>query len=124
GGDVEAEGVIANLENLKRSRGFPGTASRAGPLVVNVTLDQPNAALLATLSQAFYAMQSPRGLGGKPPARVVAGTGPFRLDSARPGRIELAANPEYWGGPPRLSRVVFRRLAAQAPLPAPLTPPH
>src|SRR5262249_43550788 len=60
GAPLDAEAVIANLENLKRSRGFTGTAARAGPFVVTVTLDQPNAALLATLSQTFYAMQSPR----------------------------------------------------------------
>jgi len=120
GAPLDAEAVIANLENLKRSRGFTGTAARAGPFVVTVTLDQPNAALLATLSQTFYAMQSPRVIGARPTVPV-AGTGPFRLVSARAGRIELTANPQYWGGAPRLGRVVFRRLADQPSLVAALT---
>src|SRR5207244_674576 len=70
-------------------------------------------------SQAFYAMQSPRQIGSRSPARAV-GSGPYRLDSARPGRIELAANPQYWGGAPRLGRIVFRRLADQKSLEAAL----
>jgi peptide/nickel transport system substrate-binding protein len=119
GAPLDAAAVVANLENLRRQRGFAGRASRAGPLVVTVSLDQPNAALLATLSQAFYAMQSPRGLGARASGPLV-GTGPYRLASARPGRIELAANAGYWGGAPRLRRIVFRRLADQRSLAAAL----
>jgi peptide/nickel transport system substrate-binding protein len=119
GAPLDAAAVVANLEDLRKQRGFPGRASRAGPFVVTVTLDQPNAALLATLSQAFYAMRSPREIGSRSPARL-AGSGPYRLDSARPGRIELAANPQYWGGAPRLRRIVFRRLPDQKSLEAAL----
>jgi len=115
GTPLDAAAVVANLEDLRRQRSFPGRAARAGPLVVTVTLDQPNAALLATLSQTFYAMQSPRAMGPGATGRLV-GTGPFRLESARPGRIELTANADYWGGPPRLRRIVFRRFADQPSL--------
>jgi len=116
----DAAAVVANMESLRRQRSFPGRASRVGPFVVAITLDQPNAALLATLSQAFYGMQSPRELGSRRAPRLV-GTGPFRLAAARPGRIELAANPDYWGGPTRLRGLVFRVLRGQAALAAALS---
>jgi peptide/nickel transport system substrate-binding protein len=116
----DAAAVVANMESLRRQRSFPGRASRVGPFVVAIALDQPNAALLATLSQAFYGMQSPRQMASRRATRLV-GTGPFRLAAARPGRIELAANPDYWGGPTRLRGLVFRVLRDQASLAAALS---
>jgi len=103
----DAEAVVANLEALRRRRAFAGRAERIGPRAVTLTLDRPSAALLATLSQPFFALQSPRLLDtaeGRP-----VGTGPYRFVSSRPGEVELAANPDYWGGAPRLQRVIFRR---------------
>ena len=77
--------------------------------MVTVALERPDAALLATLSQPFFALQSPKRLTDDLADRAV-GTGPFRLASVRPGQVELEANPDYWAGPPRLTRLVFRRL--------------
>jgi ABC-type transport system substrate-binding protein len=108
GTPFDADAVVANLDTLRREVGFPGQAARVGPHVVAVTLDRPNAALLSTLSQPFFSLQSPRQLEAKDPRPV--GTGPFRMTAARPGEVELEANPQYWGGPPRLKRLVFRRL--------------
>jgi ABC-type transport system substrate-binding protein len=39
------------------------------------------------------------------------GSGPFRVVGLEPGRVDLEANPGYWGGAPRLRRLVVRRLA-------------
>ncbi len=108
GTPLDAEAVVANLERLRRLRAFPGRAERAGPHVVTIALERPDAALLATLSQPFFALQSPKRLTDDPPVRAV-GTGPFRLAAVRPGQVDLEANPDYWAGPPRLKRVVFRR---------------
>ncbi len=37
------------------------------------------------------------------------GTGPFRLKESRPGEsYTLAANPAYFGGPPKLKKVIFK----------------
>jgi len=102
----DASAVVANFEALRRSRSFSGRAERLGPYVVSITLDRPSAALLSTLSQPFFSMVSPRSLGEGGPA---AGTGAFRLVAAQPGLVQLDANPAYWGGPPRLDHVVFRR---------------
>ena len=114
GAALDAEAVVANLEGLRRSRGFAGRAERVGPHVVSITLDKPSAALLATLSQPFFALQSPRKLAA-PDGRPV-GTGPFHLTGAKPGVVELAPSPGYWGGPPRLKAVVFRRLPSEEKL--------
>ncbi len=35
------------------------------------------------------------------------GTGPFALTEASLGRVVLQANPGYWGGPPRSTRLIF-----------------
>jgi peptide/nickel transport system substrate-binding protein len=113
GAALDAAAVVANLDDLRRKRGFAGRAQVAGPSVVQVVLDRPNAALLATFSQPFFCMQSPRQLreAGRSPGSPLAGTGPFRLASVQPGRIELTADNAYWGGAPRLQTVVFRRFA-------------
>jgi peptide/nickel transport system substrate-binding protein len=111
GAALDADAVVANLESLRRTRSFAGRAARLGPHVVSITLDRPSAALLATLSQPFFALQSPRKLAaadGRP-----VGTGPFRLTSARPGLVELQANPDYWGGAPRLRSVLFKKLPGE-----------
>jgi len=40
GAALDAEAVVANLESLRRTRAFPGRASRIGPHVVSITLDK------------------------------------------------------------------------------------
>ena len=107
GTPFDAGVVVANFERLRQVRAFAGRASRLGPLAVTMSLDHPNAALLATLSQPFFTLLSPAQLAGSP--RPV-GTGPFRLRAARPGLVELEANPVYWVGAPRLQRIQFRSL--------------
>jgi peptide/nickel transport system substrate-binding protein len=108
GAAFDADAVVDNFEHLRRERTFPGRAERVGPHVVEIILDEPNAALLSTLSQPFFAFQSPRRLSGPGSERPV-GTGPFRLASLRPGLVRLDAFPGYWGGTPRLRHVEFRR---------------
>ena len=114
GAAFDAAAVAANLEHLRDERGFPGRAEPVGPHVVEITLERPNAALLSTLSQPFFAMQSPRRLTARPETPV--GTGPFRLAATGPGRIELAAVDGHWAGTPRVKRVVFRRFADERAL--------
>jgi peptide/nickel transport system substrate-binding protein len=118
GTPLDAAVVAANLEHLRSELGFPGRAVRVGPLVVELTLDRPNAALLSTLSQPFFAMQSLRQLAQK--VELPVGTGPFRVAAAGPGRIELEAVSTHWAGPPRTRRLVFLRFPDEAALAAAL----
>jgi peptide/nickel transport system substrate-binding protein len=113
GAPLDADAVVANLNDLARVRGFRGKAERIGPYAVSIALERPNAAFLATLSQPFYALESPRSLGQ---AGAPVGSGPYRVASTRQGLIELAANPSYWGGAPKIEGVVFRRLGSQEAL--------
>ncbi len=111
GAPFDADAVVANFDDLRRRGVFSGRAQRVGPHVVSISLERPNAALLSTLSQPSLALQSPRALG-----RPAVGTGPFRLGRTRAGRYELLAEPGYWGGAPRLARVVFERFADERAL--------
>lgn len=108
GAPLDADAVVANLNDLRARGLFAGRAERVGPLVVSVTLERPNAALLATLSQPFFSMQSPRELAAGS-ARPV-GTGPFRHDPASRAEVRLVSVPGHWSGRTRLRQVVFRRL--------------
>jgi peptide/nickel transport system substrate-binding protein len=116
GAPLDADAVVANLEAIAKTRGLAARAERIGPAVVGITLDQPNAALLATLSQPFFSLVSPRALAAPDHAAAAVGTGPFIFVSARPGLVELRANPDYWGGAPRLARVLFQRAPDAASL--------
>jgi peptide/nickel transport system substrate-binding protein len=115
GTPFDADAVVGNLEHLARERAFEGRAERIGPHVVQITLEHPNAALLSTLSQPFFSLQSPRHL-DDPEYDLPVGTGPFQVARVRPGRIELEAYSGYWRGAPRLRRLVFRRFASAAAL--------
>jgi peptide/nickel transport system substrate-binding protein len=46
--------------------------------------------------------------GGRFPGGTVVGAGPFRIVRLSPERVELARNPYWLGGAPRLSRLVFQ----------------
>ena len=69
GSPLDADAVVANLDHLRRERGFPGRATRLGPHIVQVALERADAALLPTLSQPPFVIQSPRQLAssGSPP---------------------------------------------------------
>jgi peptide/nickel transport system substrate-binding protein len=107
GRPLDADALVANIDSLRRKRAFGGHAERLGPRVVALTLERPNAALLATLSQPYFGLQSPAALdSGRP-----VGSGPYRLAEVRPGLVELEANPEHWAGAPRLRHLLFQRFA-------------
>ena len=120
GAPLDADAVVANFEHMRNEGLFHGAAERVGPHIVSITLERPSAALLATLSQPFLSLQSPLALRHKGEPVLPVGTGPFRLAAAAPGSVELVANPGYWGGKPRLSRVVFRRFPSEEALAAAL----
>lgn len=108
GTPFDADAVVLNFEHLRRARSFPGRAERLGPHSVTLTLERPSAALLATLSQPFFTMQSPAALeAGVAPV----GTGAFRFARGGAGEVELVSNPDHWAGPARVARVLFRRFA-------------
>lgn len=78
---------------------------------IRVHLNRPYYPFLSFLARGsyvlppkYYAQVGPSGFG-----RAPIGTGPFVLSNwVRDSQIELTRNPNYWGGPHPISRVVFR----------------
>lgn len=89
-------------------RGLPGVVKEIrapDSRTVQIQLLLPYAPLLTVLAHpAFSVIQEGTGEGGAP---RWLGTGPFRIVELVSGRIVLEAHPGYWGGAPRLDRIVF-----------------
>jgi peptide/nickel transport system substrate-binding protein len=67
----------------------------------------------------YYGMIVPPGLlaqsGDEGLIRHPVGTGPYRFVRwVKDDRVELEANPDYWGGKPRISRVIFRAIPSES----------
>lgn len=80
---------------------------------LRIRLTRPSASLLYSLALSQAPIVSPKALASWGPdiASHPVGTGPFVFVEWRKGEsITLARNPDYWGGPPRLERVVLRNM--------------
>jgi len=120
GTPFDAAAVKANFDRMmdpeakSLARSLFATVSKVetpdGRTVV-LRLKEPTGALLANLASNRAAMISPEAIRkhGKDLARNVVGTGPFVLEEWRPKeRVAIKANEKYWGGRPKLDRIVFR----------------
>ncbi|MBC6458922.1 ABC transporter substrate-binding protein [Actinomadura sp. HBU206391] len=128
GTPLTAEAVVANIERFQRlapkqspffslDAGMESAYGRlrevradAGAVVFE--LADPVADLPARLANFYSMIQAPSafdadgGFAGKP-----VGTGPYTLVSSSKGqRVELAANPYYWGGKPAMKKVVVKTI--------------
>ncbi|HYB42554.1 MAG TPA: ABC transporter substrate-binding protein, partial [Candidatus Methylomirabilis sp.] len=86
------------------------------PYTVRFTLKQPFSPLLNNLTLNTGRIVSPAAVKkyGKEFASHPVGTGPFKFTSwDKNVRIVLDANPGYWGGAPKLERLVFRPLVEE-----------
>ncbi len=86
-------------------RGTPGVVKEIRALdvrTVQISLLLPYAPLPAVLAHPAFSIVQASSAGSR-----WVGTGPFALTEASPGRVVLDANPGYWGGPPRSTRLVF-----------------
>ncbi|MGW0802548.1 ABC transporter substrate-binding protein [Nonomuraea sp. NPDC002799] len=77
---------------------------------VTVSTKQPSGHLLTDLT--FLTVPSPsavRKYGNEQFSLHPAGTGPFRFESAKPGQqLTLLPNKQYWGGAPKLDKLILR----------------
>ncbi len=76
-------------------------------------LKQPYAPFLSNLAYPTGLIVSPAAVKkyGKDVGRHPVGTGPFRFEEWQSNaKVVLSANPDYWGGKPKLKAVVFRPL--------------
>lgn len=77
------------------------------PLTVRVTLDGPNGGFLTNMAWGDAVIVAPESIDAAATAPV--GTGPFKFSRWVQGdRIELEANPDYWGEPAALTKATFK----------------
>jgi peptide/nickel transport system substrate-binding protein len=81
----------------------------SGARTVQFVLTQPYAPLLTVLAHPALAVA--RVAVGSDGAGHFVGSGPYRIVDVAPGRIAVEAVPGYWGGPPRMERIVFLEVA-------------
>ncbi len=79
---------------------------------VRLTMNRPFAPITAHLSHSFIGMLSPKSLEGLEKGKatdVIVGTGPFKVAKwVRGEHIVLEANPDYWGGVPKIKKLTFK----------------
>jgi peptide/nickel transport system substrate-binding protein len=89
-------------------RGRPGVIKEvraSDARTVQFVLTQPYAPLLTVLAHPGLAVA--RAATGADGAVRLIGSGPYRVVDAALGRLAVEAVPGYWGGPPRMERIVF-----------------
>lgn len=81
------------------------------------TLPKPNAPFLSSLAMVWTGIMSPAATkqyncdAGQHPV----GTGPFKfVEAVRNDHITVDANPDYWGGKPKINRIIFRIIPESA----------
>jgi peptide/nickel transport system substrate-binding protein/oligopeptide transport system substrate-binding protein len=115
-----AADIFANIQGAREFREGRAPAVRGitapDPGTVRIVLDEAQVPLVSMLAVG-YAKIVPRQLAAQPGDTFGAapvGTGPFRFERWQRGKeIVLSANPDYFGGPPRLGRVVYRIFASE-----------
>ncbi|HET8576342.1 MAG TPA: ABC transporter substrate-binding protein [Methylomirabilota bacterium] len=87
-------------------RGSPGVIKDIRVVdqrTIRISLLLPYAPLLTVLAHPAFSIVLPGGSAGQ----RWLGTGPFSVAETGTGRLVLDANPGYWGGAPKVARVIF-----------------
>jgi len=121
GGELTAADIVFSLErildpevNSPRRTEFSDIAAivAVDPQTVRISLKRPYALLPARLSQ--FSMILPDRLRGRPEAEFFKepiGLGPYRLSELNGQQAVLTAFTDYYGGAPKIPRVVFQFIA-------------
>ncbi|MEM7644754.1 MAG: ABC transporter substrate-binding protein, partial [Pseudomonadota bacterium] len=116
GTNMDAEDVVFTLDRARAETStnaqkalFDGIASvdAVDPATVRITLSAPNGNLPFNLAWGDAVIVAPESV--ETNATNPVGTGPFRFqDWIQGDRVELVANPDYWGDAPALQQATFR----------------
>ncbi len=82
-----------------------------GPMTLQITLGEPNAALLNSVASFPAWLVSPASFekNGIDMQRHPVGTGPYRFSAWKPNQaIVLEKNPDYWGNPAGFEQIILR----------------
>lgn len=109
-GTAVKESLEAVLAAQPAVRDMLGISSiEAEGLTVTIATAEPKPALLQGLSDPRCCIMDVR---ADVPEGLAVGTGPYQAASVMPGeRLELVRNDHYWGGRPKLDRVVVHTLS-------------
>jgi ABC-type transport system substrate-binding protein len=130
GTPVDAAAVKKNFDRLmdKNAPVYDERAARSLALITNwiaatsapeprsfvIQLKQPFAGLLRLLTDQRMSIISAKALDqwkGDELALHPVGTGPYMLDKLEAGQqVEVVRNPKFWGGKPKLDRIIYRPL--------------
>ncbi len=81
------------------------------------TLPAPNAPFLSSLAMVWTGIMSPAATKqyNCDASQHPVGTGPFKfVEAVRNDHVTVEANPDYWGGKPKVDRIVFRIIPESA----------
>jgi peptide/nickel transport system substrate-binding protein len=113
--NLPASDLPAGLMVPRLLRGTPGVVKAVrvpDPRTVQIVLALPYAPLLTVL--AHPALGIARVTTAADGSTRWVGTGPYLLAESVPGRVTLEANPAYWGGSARSSRLLLLEQADEA----------
>jgi peptide/nickel transport system substrate-binding protein len=136
GNEMTADDIVfswSRLKNIKFQASFLAldywdAVEAVDPLTIKITLKSPNAAIVPILASTPLSVSDSKLLmekGGTDAedadqvdtarewinAGNSAGSGPYRLTAWDiSGEVVLEANPDYWGEPPKLDRIIWRNI--------------
>jgi len=120
GSPLTADDVVAAVERAIDAAGGAQTASiltsiagveATGDLQVTVSLGHPDPAIRGSIAFGVLVSQADAAVAAGPDFGTAGGlpigTGPYVYGSFSADRVELTANPDYWGDAPRIENLTF-----------------
>ena len=116
---------VQNPKTADASASFLATVKKVVPVgtyAVKLELSRPDTSVLDGLTSVNLAMLSTKAIKAGTVAKTPDGTGPFMYKSYTPDQsFTVTANPNYWGGTPKLSTVEFKTIPTESSIAAALT---
>ena len=123
--------VVASIDRAQATKTDDPSASYVGSVTkvvpegkykVKLVLKTADNSVLDGLTSVNLAMLSTKAIKAGTVAKTPDGTGPFMYKSYTPDQsFTVTANPNYWGGTPKLSTVEFKTIPTESSIAAALT---